>query len=78
MTTKEELQNKFKKILEETSKDRLSYSVSNYALKSMKAAAALMLDMAAENAKTIQAGNTGSWYDASVDVDSILKLKELL
>lgn len=33
------------------------------------------LDLAAEKAKTKKTGNSGVWYDASVDKDSILNLK---
>lgn len=45
---------------------------------SMRIACEEALDLAAENAKIIKTGNSGSYFDASVDKESILKLKEQL
>lgn len=40
--------------------------------------ASQFIDAAAKSAKTIRMGNSGSFYDAAVDIQSILKLKEQL
>jgi len=37
-----------------------------------------LLDHVAEVAKTKKTGNSGSWFDASVDKQSILKIKDEL
>ncbi len=44
----------------------------------MKEYARQVLDYAAEKAKTEKSGNSGSWFDASVDRQSILKIKDEL
>ncbi len=46
-----------------------------HVLLAVKKAFNLGIQMSADNAKCCKTGNSGSWFDASVDKESILKLK---
>ena len=46
-------------------------SAKRYATEAVKEA----LEKASENAKTMKSGNSGSWYDASIDKQSIINTK---